>query len=188
MSSQQLLIICHGFSLVLPVLLPGLVLIATLKNKWLKSLDKPIDGDIRVRGRPLLGTGKTYRGVVIYVVGALLVSYALYGLSDIEYIHPLFKQSWLVNGLLFGGGYAAGELINSMIKRQFGVQPGKLARGHVWARVQQIVDHVDGMVVVAILLYIVHCVQIVDIMSALAWGVLLHGITNIAMNKFHLRH
>jgi hypothetical protein len=139
----------------MPVILGGLVHVAVIKlDLWPGLARLPLDGGLTLRRRRLLGDHKTVRGAVV-MIGAtaafVVVQAALVGrgwaarlsLVDFETIRPL---AW---GLALGGGYIAGELPNSFVKRQLDVPPGGHARGPLGAlfRVCDEVDSLAGILV-----------------------------------------
>lgn len=121
--------------------LSGLV----LRFDWLRSLRRPIDCGATFRGRRLFGDSKTWRGVVVAVVGCV-ASVALQRMvSDVI---PASLQlvdypsvSTPCFGAAMGIGAMAGELPNSFTKRQLGIPPGTSTRGwpalvfYVWDQV-----------------------------------------------------
>jgi CDP-2,3-bis-(O-geranylgeranyl)-sn-glycerol synthase len=83
-----------------------------LGDRWAAPLDGGLDF---VDGRPLLGPGKTIRGVAAAVVATALASWAL-GMS------PLL-------GALLGAVSMAGDALASFVKRRLGVAPSGRATG-----------------------------------------------------------
>ena len=76
----------------------------------------PLDGGARAwDGRPLLGTSKTVRGVLVAVVATALFA-ALMGLG------------WRL-GVVFGAAAMAGDLFSSFLKRRMGIQSSGQAVG-----------------------------------------------------------
>src|SRR5512137_1303973 len=76
----------------------------------------PLDGGLNfIDGRPLLGPGKTIRGVAAAVVATALAAWAL-GLSP-----PV--------GALLGAVSMAGDALASFVKRRLGVAPSGRATG-----------------------------------------------------------
>ena len=83
-----------------------------LADRWAA----PLDGGLNfVDGRPLLGPGKTIRGVVVAVVATALASWAL-GMSPQV-------------GALLGAVSMAGDALASFVKRRLGVAPSGRATG-----------------------------------------------------------
>lgn len=130
-------------SLALPVLVPGVALIAILKAGWFSALRKPIDGGAMLGRRPLFGQAKTWLGVIVYVGGGALIG-ALTGLapwSDAVYQ----RVPGAVVGIAAGALYVTGELANSFVKRRLGIASSESASG-VRGQVQWFFDLVDGAV------------------------------------------
>ena len=83
-----------------------------LADRWAA----PLDGGLTfVDGRPLLGPGKTLRGVAVAVVATALASWAL-GMSPQV-------------GALLGAVSMAGDALASFVKRRLGVAPSGRATG-----------------------------------------------------------
>jgi hypothetical protein len=110
----------------LPVLGAPLVHAPVLKWNLLPSLARPIDGGARLRGRRVFGDNKTWRGAVVMSAGVIAASAALCRV-------PLFRDGLpegiqeaapVRYGALLAAGTVAGELPNSFLKRQLGIDPG----------------------------------------------------------------
>jgi hypothetical protein len=128
-----------------PLLVASLLSAIVLKLDLLRFLKHPIDGGRSWRGRRLFGDNKTWRGVVVavlgciagvavqrYVIGAQVGAIAVVRYEELDVI--LF-------GAAMGGGAMLGELPNSFAKRQLGISPGKTTTGpqaigfYVWDQV-----------------------------------------------------
>ena len=94
-------------------------------------LARPIDGGATLRGRRIFGDGKTWRGILIAVVGSIaMVSFQKHAigaragaLAVVDYEHA---NAFLL-GAAIGGGAMLGELPNSFSKRRLGIERGKTA-------------------------------------------------------------
>jgi hypothetical protein len=94
-----------------------------------------MDGGRSYRGRPLFGSGKTFRGPVLVAVGAAAV-YALqrqilHGLEGFAWIELVdYRQlpGWWF-GALAGAAAELSELPNSFVKRRLGIESGGTTRG-----------------------------------------------------------
>jgi hypothetical protein len=154
-------IVAQALWLALPVILGGAVHIGVMKLDWLAPLARvPLDGGATFRGRRVLGANKTVRGVAV-MVGAttvLVLAQALlfrrfawaraFSLVDFDRVHPAL---W---GALLGGGYVAGELPNSFVKRQLAVPPGGRAPGGLGALLW-LIDQVDSLLGVLACMWLV---------------------------------
>jgi CDP-2,3-bis-(O-geranylgeranyl)-sn-glycerol synthase len=94
-----------------------------------RFLAKPVDGGRTLRGKPIFGANKTWRGFVAGVVIAIAVVWLQYFLSSVPFFQKLNLLNyskinlWLL-GFLFGFGALFGDLIKSFLKRQFNLPPG----------------------------------------------------------------
>lgn len=83
-----------------------------LGRRWAR----PLDGGARAwDGRPLFGTSKTIRGIVVAVVATAVAA-------------ALMSLGWRL-GMLFGAASMAGDLFSSFIKRRLGIQSSGQAVG-----------------------------------------------------------
>lgn len=108
-------------------------------------LRRPIDGGRTFRGRRVFGDSKTWRGVVVAVVGcvatAAVQKYVVAERAGSLALVDYRGASVVLFGAAMGGGAALGELPNSFVKRRLGIAPGKAARGasavlfYVWDQV-----------------------------------------------------
>jgi CDP-archaeol synthase len=125
--------------LIAPAVAAGLLHAVVIKCDLLRVLARPLDG-----GRGILGSNKTWRGVVVMLAGST-ASVGLQGVVDLEtlalvdYREPLT----LLLGLALGAGYSLAELPNSFVKRRLGVAPGRRARR--FAPLQYVADQGDSV-------------------------------------------
>lgn len=177
----------HVASLVLVILVPGAILIAMLKLGWLRGLRIPIDGGARLAGQPLFGETKTWLGVLIYVIGAMLVGAAL-GASD--WAEPLLTRGGPIGGAAIGTwiglAYVAGELINSFVKRRLGIGSSSVAPGAVAGGVQRAIDLADGALAVCVVLLLLGVDGRVVLLTLIA-GLAAHALTDVVMKLLRLR-
>ena len=97
--------------------------------KWLPILDKPIDFNIKFKGRPLFGSNKTIRGLIVTCIFGVLIFY----LQKLLYLQPFFQSISIIDypnqplilGLLLGFGAIFGDLAKSFFKRRAGIISGK---------------------------------------------------------------
>jgi len=92
-----------------------------LLAKLLPWWNAPVDLSARLRGRRLFGSHKTWRGLLL---GTLLGGLVFLGQQAWLPVAPVVELPWYA-GFLLGGGALLGDLVESMIKRQAGVKPGK---------------------------------------------------------------
>ncbi|HII71424.1 TPA: CDP-archaeol synthase [Candidatus Woesearchaeota archaeon] len=106
----------------------GLANMAPVLVKWIPFLDYPVDFHLKLRGRPLFGSHKTWRGlffgILIGVLGAYIQSW-LYPFTQSISLIDYTQVNLLLLGSLLGLGALLGDMIKSMFKRQFNIKPGK---------------------------------------------------------------
>jgi CDP-diglyceride synthetase len=93
---------------------------------WLRSLAVPLDRGALVRGRPLFGANKTWRGVIAVALGSA-AGYTLQSLVPalqpiVFRALPAFRVAAL--GFALGAAAMLSELANSFLKRQLDIAPG----------------------------------------------------------------
>ena len=135
--------------IVTPVLLAGLGQVIVLKTGLLAGLAVPIDRGLLWRGKPVLGTRKTWRGVIVMTTLSALVaggqavaarhSARLRALSPFDYDRT---NPWLL-GFTLGLGYCLAELPNSFVKRRLDIAPAGTT--DKWAWLQYLVDQSDSV-------------------------------------------
>jgi CDP-diglyceride synthetase len=94
------------------------------------SVNRPLDFGARFRGRRVFGDNKTWRGAIVMFTGTLVATLVLTRWpwfrdrlpDDVRDAPPA------VYGALLGAGVVLGELPNSFMKRQLGIEPGAQLR------------------------------------------------------------
>ena len=141
---------CAAF-LVAAFVLAGAVHTTWLRSPISRSLAVPLDGGITLRGRRLLGENKTVRGLVAIVPAAGAAFAALaWALGAGSGTPPpglwdLGPGGYGLLGLAAGVGFMAGELPNSLVKRQLDIPAGAAPRGRVARVVCLAVDRLDSI-------------------------------------------
>lgn len=120
--------------LLLPLLGAALLHGACMKYGWLAFLARPIDAGLTLRGRPLFGHSKTWRGPILVAIGAAavfalqqLVLHRVEAIAAIELVDYASLPLWF--GAAAGAVAEFAELPNSFTKRQLGIAPGHTASG-----------------------------------------------------------
>lgn len=167
-------------------MVPGIILIVLIRKKWLISLDRPLDHGVRFAGKPLFGRNKTYRGALVYIGGAILMSFmlslALNGGAD--WVHWLYGNNPLIVGTLFGLSYVFGELVNSFMKRRVSIKPGEVSKR--FTLVQRVIDLSDGPIMATLVLVAVFGPS-PQSPIALVVGVVLHWFAERIMLAMRLK-
>jgi hypothetical protein len=170
-------ILAQSFTMLLPILGSGIVLIAAMKMRWFESLNHPLDG-----GSGLFGANKTWRGVIIHLAVATTIVAALHSLTPSQWIAPQYDSGPIFLGLALSGSYVAGELINSFIKRRRGIPAG-----HAGGLIQRFFDNVDGSLATGPVVIFVYHVPVDLIVTSFALGILTHVITDTVMRRLRLK-
>lgn len=174
----------HLLTLTLPVLLPGLFLIVSLKRGWFGRFRRPIDGGAALRGAPVVGQNKTWFGVVLYVAGGATVAGLLSLLGPFS--HSVFDGPVsLAVGASIGAAYSVGEIINSLVKRRAGIAPGQLTMSR-WRYVQRTADLADG-IICASLAYVAWGASWAMGAAVLVTGLIIHAGTDVLMRRLSLK-
>ena len=95
----------------------------------LKFLDRPVDFNKKFFGREILGSHKTWRGVIFGIIVGILVALfqsLLYQFSFFKRISILDYQKINIFyfGFLISSSAVLGDLFSSFLKRRIGIKPG----------------------------------------------------------------
>ncbi|MFN7974970.1 MAG: CDP-archaeol synthase [Acidobacteriota bacterium] len=136
----MLTVVLQSLWLSAAVAISGILHMVVVKADLAPSLKRPIDGGRTLRGRPIFGPNKTWRGFFFMVIssaaagavqGLLFGPWAARsGAACLRYdgvARPYAAGYAMVNAAL-GFGYAMGELPNSFLKRQLDFRPGETRR------------------------------------------------------------
>ena len=175
--------------MVAPVLAAGLIHVVVLKTGALRRLAVPLDGGRTLCGRPLLGPGKTWRGVVLMPAATALATAVTVGLGrrlppDRAPFPGCRVNPWLL-GAVLGLGYCAGELPNSFAKRRLGIPPGGRGRRLRW--LQYVVDQTDSVAGCLVALRLVYRAGPADLALAAGMGAGAHIAVDRLMASIGLR-
>lgn len=174
----------HVLTLTLPVLLPGLFLIVSLKRGWFGKFRRPIDGGAALHGAPLVGQNKTWFGVALYVAGGAVVAGSLALLGS--FADPVFEgPRALLVGASIGAAYSVGEVINSLVKRRAGIAPGQMTTTR-WRHVQRAADLADGIICASVV-YVAWGVSWAMAGAVLVAGLVIHIGTDMLMRRLSLK-
>ncbi len=122
-------------------LLPaGFANMAPVMFRWI-PFNTPIDFNLKLGKKPVLGAHKTWRGLIIGIMLAIVVAHIQFLLYPMMRSYSLIDYSAVsmpLFGFLLGFGALFGDLIKSFFKRRFNIKPGK-----VWIPFDQ-VDYILG--------------------------------------------
>lgn len=133
--------------LLLAFTLAGMAQTAWFATSLSRVFTVPLDGGARLRGRRLFGENKTLRGFVVMVPAAALAFVllgALAGGSRSASLWPLPLPSYALLGAWAGFGFMAGELPNSMLKRQLDIEPGGVPNRQLAVILHFVLDRLDS--------------------------------------------
>lgn len=121
----------HFLAAAIWFLLPaGAASTAPVLVKRVPVLDRPVDGGRTLRGEPIFGRNKTWRGLVAAPLAGLAVfalqqalAVRIDALRDLALVGPVpAPLGW---GAVLGAGAILGDLVKSFAKRRVGVAPGR---------------------------------------------------------------
>jgi CDP-2,3-bis-(O-geranylgeranyl)-sn-glycerol synthase len=99
-----------------------------LARRLFPKLDAPIDGGRTLRGRPLLGSHKTWRGFLACVITGVAAWEGQRFLCSNAFFRDLalvdYAAEPILPGFLMGFGVGVGDSVKSLFKRQVGIAPG----------------------------------------------------------------
>jgi CDP-2,3-bis-(O-geranylgeranyl)-sn-glycerol synthase len=163
-------LIIQTFWFLLPA---GIANMSPVIFKWVPLLNYPVDSNKKFRGKPMLGKNKTYRGLLVGTVMAILTVYIqgklypqMIDFSIIDYS----QINIILLGFLLGFGALAGDMVESFFKRQVNIKPGKS-----WVPFDQI-DWIVGSIIFASMYINVPLKFIIT--SIILFGVL-HPLVNL---------
>jgi CDP-2,3-bis-(O-geranylgeranyl)-sn-glycerol synthase len=118
-------IILQGLYLMLPAYFANMTPVLVKK---INLLNYPLDFNLRIKNKTILGTHKTWRGLIFGTTAGIIISFIQYQLQTNSYftaITILDYSNWLSIGFLLGFGALFGDAFKSLIKRRFKIKPGK---------------------------------------------------------------
>jgi hypothetical protein len=164
----------------LPVLGAPLAHAPVLRFDLLRGLRRPIDGGRTFRGRRLLGDNKTWRGALVMTLGVEAAALALHRSTAYrDRLPPAVRDADpALVGALLGVAAVAGELPNSLVKRQLGIAPGGRGAGPAGVALT-IVDQADFVLAAWLLLAPVHRMSAREAAAAFATVAAIHLPINL---------
>lgn len=183
-----LFLFTQAFSLLIPVTLGGLILIVCMRKGWLKVIDVPLDGGLKLAGKPLVGKSKSLRSLVLYTASSTMVSLVFHALAPYT---PALAWVYLTNPFVLGPlisiSYLAGEILNSFVKRRLGIPPSGSSDSVPGARFQAVIDNVDGIFSTGLVFIFVYQVNSAILAVSFVLAVLMHIATDILMRSLRLK-
>jgi hypothetical protein len=159
-----------------------------IRKGWLARLAVPIDRGARLRGRPLFGANKTWRGVAAVALGSG-AGYALQALAP-ALQPPAFRPLGVMGagtlGAAIGAVAMASELLNSLLKRQLDVAPGAAAGGAA-AAFFYLFDQVDFLIGAWLAVWPLAAPTLVRVAWSIAFVAALHQAISFAGARLGMR-
>jgi CDP-2,3-bis-(O-geranylgeranyl)-sn-glycerol synthase len=132
---------------------------------YIKKYSAPVDFGMKWRGKRIFGDGKTWRGIVAGILAATACA-----LLQSHYQIPGYIQMTPHLGFLLGLGALVGDMVESFIKRQSGLE-----RGHPLF----LMDHLDYIFGAMFFAWIIVPVSFGYLIMACLITVPVHFIANI---------
>ena len=118
-----LTLISEGFFWFLPAGIANMVPVIAAKIPVLKHWDAPVDGKKTWLNRRILGDHKTWRGLCVGVLAAIITAYIQHHyfskILPFPYLNPFLV------GFLQGVGALGGDMVKSFFKRHMNIHSGK---------------------------------------------------------------
>ncbi len=150
--------------------------------KKINLFDFPLDFNKKLNNKPILGSHKTFRGVIFGVVFAIIAAYIQFLLYRGGFFRNLSffdYENWLLLGFLMGFGALAGDAVKSFFKRGAGIKPG-----HKFIPFDQIDFVIGAYIFVATFFELTIKIFIVSLLLTFV----LHTIVNHIAFYMHIRN
>lgn len=173
--------------LVLSISLAGVCQVLWFKSSASARFTQRVDFGLTLRGRALFGANKTARGFMV-MVPACASSFVLFSWA----LGPqgLWGFSWAGYaglGAAAGFGFMAGELPNSMLKRQLDVAPGQAPSSPTLARLCLLLDRTDSLLGALIAIWLLAPLPWPVWLGCLLVGPGIHALFSYALYKFGVK-
>lgn len=141
--------------------------------KKVNFLNYPVDFNLKIKGKPLLGKNKTYRGFFFAISMSILTIFIQ------KTLYPHLINYSLVNynqiniyllGFLLGFGALIGDTLKSFFKRRLKIPPGK-----PWIPF----DQIDWIIGTALLINLYIKLSFKEILIALILSLIFHPLINL---------
>ena len=180
---QIILFILSAFYFALPAYIANMAPVLIAKPGLGECLARPIDGGRTWRGKPILGKGKTWRGLFAGVLAAILIALIQMLLFKYDFFRSISvvnfdEVNFLIFGALAGLGALIGDSIKSFFKRRIGIKSGA-----PWP----IADQLDFIIGFLLFTYCLVRPEIIILILVIAITPLLHLLTNMIGYKLKLK-
>jgi len=185
-------IACAGF-LTLAFVLAGCAHVVWLRSRMSRRFAIPVDCGWRVRGKRVFGENKMLRGFIVMIPAAGLSFGFLYLLLRTaapelaRLLWPLVPSQYFAVGLLAGSGFMLGELPNSFMKRQFGIEPGRMPLHPACRPFFFLIDHLDSIAGMLLALNLAVTVPVWTCAYVAVFGIVLHCLFSALLFAFGVK-
>ena len=170
--------------------LAGILQTVWFKCRFSRRFKWPLDGGYSFRGRRVFGDNKTVSGFVIMVPAT---GFSFWLLSRLMFTDPTWEL-WDLSpvGYALLGGWAGfwfmvGELPNSFMKRQFGIQPGAPAPPGWKRTICFVLDQMDSVFAALIAIAVVVPLPFVVWLFVIGLGGVVHWFFNVVLMLIGLK-
>ncbi|HST05491.1 MAG TPA: CDP-archaeol synthase [Chloroflexia bacterium] len=176
---------------ILPVVVAGIAQSVAIRANLMAWAARPLEVGVRLRGEPLFGANKTWRGVLIMATVtpacAWLLSFVLSSDQLPRGLAQLAEPGTAAAlGLLMGLGYSLGELPNSFLKRRLGIAPGNRPGGP-GSIIFYFIDQADSVAGVTLLLWVVYTPSFQVLLGLFVVGSLVHIAFDMLLYLFEVK-
>jgi len=154
------------------LMLPGIAanMAPVLLKRYFNVLEYPLDFNLKLNRKPLLGPNKTIRGFIggiIFSIVVIDIQSKLYNYEPFFSMSPIRYPGYntLLLGFLIGLGVMLGDAVKSFIKRRLNIQPG--TPFFPW-------DQLDGAIGALTLVLLFYPITISTIITILILALILH--------------
>jgi hypothetical protein len=165
-----------------PLLLSAAISGVVMRQNWLSFARRPLDAGRSFRGKRVFGDSKTWRGVLVAVLGCMggiaiqkyVIGERAHSIARLDYgeIHVL--QLAVVMGVTA----MLGELPNSFVKRRLSIAPGQTTKG--WrAAIFYVWDQVDLLIFSLPALSLWARIDVALVVTAFAVTMVLHPLVSL---------
>ena len=161
---------------ILPILLFLIPAYITNSTAMLFGGSKRLDAGCKLKGKEVLGKGKTLEGTLMGIMSAFIT------VSVITLLYPTESQAlgahYVIAGLLVSTGAITGDLAGSFIKRRLNMKPGES---------QPILDQLDFIIGGYAFLALYHFPSLPEFITVILLTLAVHYLSNYLAFKLHFK-
>jgi len=164
----MLQLMLQSFFLFLPAAIANIIPVLVMGVPFLQ---KPVDFHMKIKGKPIFGDNKTWRGFFFGILGAIVTVYLISYVGPKEYLVLNYEEANLILlGVMLGGGALLGDLVESFFKRRMDILPGK----SLW-----VLDQIDWIIGAVIVFYfMVDDADLIFMLFSIVFFGVLHPLVN----------